>query len=303
MKKIFLMCAVVLGLSACNNDYFEDTDNVIDIKTDVLNHFSPLEADEDPFVGESEYSFSLNMDTKELSFWTSELGATVANGFTSSIIGFNVSTMSAGDAIGEVISFNKQGAASVKDGPVTDIAGSFTTLYYVKENVIVPGYPVLVEGARRLVMNYNLADKYTVHTFPSDAFYGGITETVDGSNTTFTTDKMLYRLIINPKNNKANIILYDCRFSDKMPMSLVALVLENLDFKVTKTGYEVNGENIVPKYLEGNSLTQFRGFIFETVNLKSTDADLTSIRFNYDVRNAGSNSLYKGTFLGSYVID
>lgn len=298
MKKIFLMGAVLLGLTACNLD---TTENVMDIKSNVMNHFSPI-GEGDPFVGTSQYSFSLDMDGGDLSFWTSDLGVSGSSSFTSSTIGFKISSVSTETGISEIIRFSKEGNASVNGGPISDVAGQFTTNYFIKEGVNIPGYPVLVEGPRRLVMNYNLADKYVVHTFPADAFYGGETVTVDDSGTSFASDKMIYRLAIDYLTNTADLIMYDCRFSEKMKISLVALVIEDLDFKVTASGYEVTGENKVPLYLEGNSLTEFRGFIFESVSLKTTDADLTSIKIDYDVRNAGSNALYKGSFGGSYII-
>lgn len=303
-SKLFLSAAVIpaLLLTGCNLD---DPENIDSMDFNVMNHISPLDSSDEAVIEEGQYSFTLDMNKGNLffrntGFKTVQMGTSFACKTTP----FKLSTITDETLMGSLYSFSMAGDAQSSNSglSLSNLSGKISSLSISGGGVIVPGYPMVSNTTNQLVMKYTLSDKYVVRTFNGDALYGGQTVTTDDSGVGFTSDKMIYRVKIDPANKKAALIIYECKFSESMPMTLKAIVLENLTLNVTSTGYVITGNNLTPMLPEGEELSPFPGFMFEDVNVTTVDSDLTTIKVDYSVRNVRAGSKYTGEFEGSYVV-
>ena len=172
-----------------------------------------------------------------------------------------------------------------------------TGVYF--NDTYVPGYPDKPVVAEVLVAKYNIGDEYLVRTFfPDMCFYG---ETVSsypsaGGEKTFTNKEISYRLILDIEKNKADMIVYNAKFSDseREPVK-TAILAQGLDLEFNENGYTITGENIVPSTVEGNQTTPNESFVFNSINIETVSESLSTVNIKCVV--AG---IYKGDFTGSY---
>lgn len=164
----------------------------------------------------------------------------------------------------------------------------------------IPGVlitPVSQSVSAIFVGYYQMGDRYNVHTFSTDTFYAGTTNTGYA-----TSDKTVYRVIMDIEKKKATLLIYDAKFAEEMP-SIKTIILPELDIVTNSNGYEIVGENIVPLVPEADSTmaelsqcTPNEAFIFNSFRMNTVDQLLTKV--NMDYRVAGR---FNGKFSGSYV--
>lgn len=152
------------------------------------------------------------------------------------------------------------------------------------------------------VARYNISDSFRVNTFPIASFFKGTTTTsysFGGSEKQFVTEDITYRFNIykeeNSKDYKAYMILYNARFAEEMPMSLAAVLVEDLDIDFTPNGIVITGENIIPSWYSNNQYLPLERYIFKSVRFETTNQDYTQGKLTYQV---GDD--YLGEFTGSY---
>lgn len=187
--------------------------------------------------------------------------------------------------------------------PVTAFNGSISgACFYPESNVSLPGVDFIPAGefGPKVVFQYRLGNDYTVKTFSRDEVFSGTTTTryhYNGEGLTFTTDKILYRLVINKDFKKADIIIYKAKFAEQQPMEIAAMLLKDLNVSFSSRGIQVSGTNVVPKVPEGNGYTEFANYTFDNILFQTISDDLTKATIDYSV--AGK---YHGQFSGLYVL-
>ncbi len=164
----------------------------------------------------------------------------------------------------------------------------------------VPGLTT-IKNHPMIVGQYKIGNEWEVRTFSDDAFYSGKTVTNykdrDGSDKTFESTGMMYRIVIDMAKNKATMVIYNAKFSDSEHEPVKSMILvKDLYVKWGAGYYTVTGKDIVPEMPENNVLTPNPKYIFNDITFRTTSDDLVSASIDYNV--AG---IYKGSFSGAYV--
>lgn len=172
---------------------------------------------------------------------------------------------------------------------------------YHEGAMYVPGYaiPPIVTGS------YKVGNELDVTLFTTDASFFGTTETTFPGGT-YSSGDIIYRIFIDVKKNKADLVLYNAKFADKAPV-LPVIYVPGLDVTFSKGNYVIKGENIIPRIPEGSDKDTVNGsgqtttenpkFIFNEFRMETVPGTLMStVDVEYKV--AG---IYEGQFRGKYV--
>lgn len=91
--------------------------------------------------------------------------------------------------------------------------------------------------------------------------------------------------------------MYNAKFSDSPnEPTKAAIYVKNLPVVFSSTGMTISGEDVIPEVLDGSTTTPNERYVFNTINFKTTDANLTQCEISYEV--AG---MYYGNFSGNYI--
>ena len=143
-----------------------------------------------------------------------------------------------------------------------------------------------------------------VRTFPADAVYTGYTTTTitkegDADNHQFSTDKPMYRVIIDASKMTASLYIYNAKFSDAAAMPELNLRIDGLKVQPTNLGYEIVGTDVIPCTMaEG---TPYPSFTFATFRMSNVSDDLTSAKIEFSIPTM--RGTYAASFQGKYLID
>ncbi len=155
------------------------------------------------------------------------------------------------------------------------------------------------------MMAYYTYGHYMVRTFPADAVYTGyttatLTKEGDADNHEYTTDKPMYRVIINASTMTASLFIYNARFSDSAAAPDLNLRIDGLKVRPTNLGYEVVGTDVVPCTMaEG---TPYPSFTFATFRMSNLSDDLTTAKIEFSISNERLGTC-AASFQGKYLID
>lgn len=154
------------------------------------------------------------------------------------------------------------------------------------------------------MMAYYTYCHYMVRTFPADAVYTGYTTTTitkegDADNHQFSTDKPMYRVIIDASKMTASLYIYNAKFSDAAAMPELNLRIDGLKVQPTNLGYEIVGTDVIPCTMaEG---TPYPSFTFATFRMSNVSDDLTSAKIEFSIPTM--RGTYAASFQGKYLID
>ncbi len=300
MKTSKLMCAfaAVAMLTAGTSCSKHDPESTYTVSYPIYNLYTPLTDGQAAHVSPGTYQLFYDFINV-----TVQIGA---NGVTWNNAAYNFTT----DAVrftsgydkdgGEVIEF-KNAKATVA-GMEVDMTGMLTNRKYYTKQVVpdIDGGVLNYYELPVIAFGYNIGDLYSVRTFNPESYIGGTTQTtyeMDGEPKTYTTNKMLYRTVIDPQKMTADMVMYNARFADEMGRDLVAVVLKNLNVEWLPNGYRISGNDIIPFYLEGEALQPIPPFTFNSISVSTVGDRLTDFVIDYEV--AGK---YKGHFDGSVIL-
>lgn len=155
-----------------------------------------------------------------------------------------------------------------------------------------------------LVMSYTADQNYTVKTFMKDAIYRGTTTvmTPGTEGEPFTSQDVRYRIIFSKDYKTADVIFYNAKFADAMPRA-INFLLENLEVKFTRNGYEISnpgGQPVVPALYSPNGWDPAPGYPFTSFKFINSSDDLTAGQCMYTVQIGPAS--YNCTFSGYYVL-
>ena len=302
IKFILPSLFIGLSLSSCNLDV-DDDDNYSNQNFPCCNLV--VTEDGDAFALSANYTLTfypfsnqvtvtaqdLNLGGKDLQFTTNNMKAeTKLYNVSWSDLTLDVTTFDGGSAEGNGVS-------------VRDLNGFTSSVFNLlnTKDPKNPAYPWV--SWIPLVINYK-ANGCTVKTFSPDAIYRGTTTiaTMGSTDAPFSNDEIRYRIIFNKELNKADIIFYNAKFADRMPVT-INFVLQNLDVTYNDNGYNITapaGEPLIPQLYEASGLTPAPNYQFTSFNFTNTSPDLTVGAATYTVQMGPAS--YNGTFQGYYVL-
>lgn len=303
MKKALLIGTVALAglaLTSCN-----DTKTVYsDVKNypiPTYNLFTDVNGQAAPFVNIGTYTYTIKMPENTISAYVS--GMTAPGGgqitFQTAEVALKADMIEMdNNKMAEAISFKTN---DIQGNPnVTDVNCLLTQAAYAPGDVKIEGYSRFLpsETQHFTVMSYKWSN-WLVRTFwPDMTFKGRTTTTIPGQADPFQTGNILYRVIMqrddtNALNGKADVIMYNALFTDKMPE--ITVVIKDLKLDFTPGGYEITGTDVVPYMVEAGALQEAPTHKFNSISLSVT-GDLTAMMATYTVAN-----VFQGRFAGSSI--
>ena len=292
MKKglLFSSLAGIMMLSACthNNNTSTSTYNF-----PTYNFVTSL-SDGTAEIVPSFYKFDMDLIAQTMTMSSTFSVANSSVNVLEEQIPFEGFYANQNGAIYEILSFKKKNADVAASGnAVSNLKGEFTLLANLPPEI--QGLPeVYLPVGRYVCMSYDLGSKYNVRTLWTDMTFTGTTTTSMPSMAPYTNNDVKYRVILNIKEKKATVIIYDAKFADKMP-SITNIVLKDLPLTLSIHGYTITGKDIVPEVYEGGVGVPNSRYKFDEFEFSSED-NLTEGICTYTV--AGSmNGYFKGAYL------
>lgn len=296
MKKILLFgsLALSMGLASCE----KGGESTSTESYGAYNLITNLDTNES-FVSTATYTFAFN--------WSLSTGAVTSDNIVINNSNWTLSTTEtplyvAGNEVIMYPTGSVSGSSNLTlNSPEFIIAPTvpfgYGGVYY--NDITVPGYTTPSPNRSYLVANYKLANEYRVCTFIPDAFFYGTTRSTypsSGGTQSFSTDDISYRIVMNLKDMKASLIIYNAKFSDNPnEPTKTAIIAEGLDLEFVNGGYTITGEDIIPLTVEGNQTTPMDRYIFNKIAITNTSYNLATANISFTV--AG---IYTGEFSGSY---
>lgn len=273
---------MLFALSSCNVNS-DDDENYQTLTYRCCNLVIPSSGDS--FAAADAYALTYYLYSGQLTVSSSAL--TLGNGtapFATTMMPYTAQAYSNNlNQIFEVTKFSG-GKANSNGIAVNNLSGFTSQIVNVLStgDPIIPAYPFTAVPA--LVMSYNVNDSYTVKTFQPDAIYTGTTTiNTQSDGTMFSNDGVRYRIVFHQDLKKADVIFYDAKFAQNMPVT-ITVILENLDVTYNKTGYVIrNSEPIIPLMYAQGASTPFPGYKFVDFTFMTSNDRLTTANINYTV--------------------
>lgn len=302
MKKFLLLsAAVVMLLSSCDNG--KEGSNSVTFNIPTYNLITYNDGTTEPQVAASYYRYIFDLATGTATVTTDISPASGQNiSFVTSSMNYksgiyDFGTEYTGDNIySEVIKMSSMTAATSQVGNITGFESEITSTAFIPPYTDIIGLPSLglPTEYRYLLVNYNVGTVAKVQTFWSDVTFRGSTTIADGMQY-FDNKDACYRLVLNIKDKKATVIIYNAKFFETMP-SLTNLVLADLPLKFTNHGYEISATNVTPVSYETGEAVSKPEYKFDRFEFSSSGR-MTSGVCSFEV--AGS---YQGDFSGECIL-
>lgn len=295
MKKLLLpILSLGIMLASCGTDVKDTTKTISYVASNLI---TPLDGSP-AYATNCVYSFHFNLTQGTASVATDNL---IINNSAQTLTTDTVSITNRIYNSGEVIGINgAKGYLNNRATPVTDLNMVISSLFYYDQTNApgITGIP-LAYVTPKVIGKYRIGNEYEVRTFSHDEFFAGKTVTTypgaEGMET-FETEGMLYRVVINVKDNTADVVIYNAKFAPKAP-ELTGVILTGLKVAWGAAGYEISGTNLVPSIIEGYAATPNETYKFDSFSFSTTSDNLVSAKIDYSV--AGR---FQGAFTGAYMV-
>lgn len=295
---LFGLLTASISFSSCNLDSDED-DNYMNNQYACCNLVVPTKGD--PFATRANYTMSLYYTDGTISVATNNLSLGNGNkSFTTHTMPCDTKYYVFNGQNLDVTSFSG-GFANNGEIVVQNVSGYLSSIFNVlgtndpihPEYKFVPQIPV--------IMSYNVNNAYTVKTFMADAIYTGNTRisTAAAPSAPFETDAIRYRVVFDYDLKKADIIFYNAKFAERMPVT-INFIVEDLDVTFNNNGYVLSGRNLTPQLYEGNAWTPAPNYKFVNFEFMNTSDNLTMANATYTVEMGQAQ--YQGDFQGYYAL-
>lgn len=306
-KNLFLLgiLGMGMGMSSCSLDDDDEDKNGIDdnnYQSTVYicaNHVTA--PDGQAFATNANYTMTFYYMLGTASVSTSDLSLGYGNmGFLTNGMDLTTTYYQYNGQRLDVTSFSG-GTGSGNGVTVANLGGFTSSIVNIlgTNDPINPMYPFI--SRIPLVMSYKANNDYTVKTFMPDAIYTGNTTiaTVGSEADPFQNDAIRYRVVFDKDFKKADVIFYNAKFADRMPVT-INFVLQDLDVEFNRNGYVLKGENLTPSLYESDGLTPAPNYQVTSFEWINTSDDLTVSSARYTVQIGPAQ--YLGTFQGFYVL-
>ncbi len=302
MNRIMLAASavVLMTFASCkNNDGVSTMTMPVTTYTMVTNTLDGGE----PEVSGTVYRFNFDLMAGNVTVATDlSLSSGNKTSFITGNMPFNTGMYKFGEGYAEVIGMKSLKAGSTANQlDITDFECQLTPMANIPPSI--DGLPKFVypNDFRYAVMHYTIGENYRARTFWSDMTFKGSTTTryTDGEGThkVYTDTEGSYRVVMNMKDKKATVILYNIKFAEDFTAPLSNLVLEGMSLSFTANGIRVSGTNITPKVFDKSTGTGTANseYVFESFDCDIL-GDLVDSSIRYKV-----GGKYDGQFTGSYL--
>lgn len=302
LKLLLLGCiAAGFGLASCNLDS-DENDNYMNGQYSCCNLVIPSEGG-DAFATRANYTMSFYYLNGTAALTTNNLSLGYGNlTFTTNAMPTETKLYDVNGKTLDVTSFSG-GKVSDNGVTVTNVKGYLSSIFNVisTNDPINPAYKFT--AMIPIIMSYNVNYDYTVKTFMPDAIYTGTTNirAVGSQADPFTNDGVRYRVVMSNDLKKADIIFYNAKFDERMPVT-INFVLQNLDITFNKGGYIISGKDLIPQLYEASGLTPVPDYKITNFLLTNASDDLTVANIMYTVNMERTGTQYNGDFQGYYAL-
>ena len=306
MKKYFLYgsMALLTGLTmvSCSKDGYQEVSRTLNASAITI---ITSESDGNVTASAGTYSFNIKMtDTENTGSVTSPelIADNTSLGFTTNVQKYSSTGYDA---------FLKNVTGTVGNSTMELNNADFLALYLYDATQNKYGYYYDLSNAGKYTFTvnviapwitlakYNIGSTYRVNTFPVNSFFKGTTTTTYPSAeglASHSTNDITYRFIVDAKENKAVLIVYNAKFSGSpAEPTKAAIIVEGLAVDFTPTGISITGENIVPDVVEGDATTPYESFTFNKISFHTTNDLYTEGVLDYTVA-----TVFNGHFEGAY---
>ena len=197
--------------------------------------------------------------------------------------------------------FSKKGNVG-KGATITNMTGRVTGAFYNTNSLTVPDFQTTYSQGTRLIMGYDLNDRYHFQTFWPECYYAGQTHVYDKFGT-FSTKNTSYRVKIDFTKKTAQVVIYYPEFSVESKDTPKAILIEDIAVAFSHSSYRLEANDPKTRILANkdgkNEWADPGEYDITNFNLTIVSSDLTeaSISYKMPARNvsfAGS-SVVKGT--------
>lgn len=285
-----LIGAMSMGLSSC----LGDPENLTTFSTNLANLIVPDDPTL-PVTADVNCTYSVRLDGVKNTVIVSTTDFAADGKNAASFSTNEMECLNASSSSFLYGTFLKGSAKLSTGGNVTDVHGYFTSSVFYCEVADDP-FPA-VYNKTMLVMGFKTPDA-TVRTFSMNPYFKGETTTtynLQGEDKTFKTNEAVYRVNFSNDMKTANVAMYNIRFAQEMPITLLGVVIKNIPVKLTREGYVLEiTEDVIPEMIADGQLTPYPNYTFNKFRLATTNTELTEASCEYTV-----NQVFKGSFSGS----
>lgn len=292
MKKFLLpsLGLLALSLASCDDNKNGWDTNTMNVQVQSLALLIPTSADQEPvFVQDYKLRFAQSLEDGKMGV-KSMSPITLPNGKT-----FSFETPYTNISGNNLTYIIDPLPYTTEDGTTVRLRSRLTQQYYAYSTGVNAVIDVNQPPVNLTVIN--IGTDYILKTLqPTMTFCGKTTALVGGQNP-YTNEGTSYQVTLDVVNRKAEVIIYDAHFAEAMPLIRV-MRLRDVPLTVDRsTGYQINGENIIPEVLEGETWVPNEKFVFNKFSLVPTAENLSTASINFTVA-----TVFSGTCQGSYIV-
>ncbi len=180
-----------------------------------------------------------------------------------------------------------------KGAEITNINATFTPGVYNITSISIPGYESTQYAfGYRLLMGYDLNNKYHVRTFWPLCYYAGKSY-VSGSGTSHSTNNTSYRVELNFEKKTARVAVLYPEFSTDDKDVPQAIVFEEVPIKFDHNSYYLKADSpktrVLGKKDNTTALVESEQYKASNFSMTIVSQDLTEVAINYSIDNKQVN--------------
>lgn len=288
MKKIlFSLAAIATLLTSCDSN---SKDSYTTVNFGESNLIVDLDNPSEPAqVSSAVYSVTLNYSKDCIDMSTNDL---VINNqkvaFETDTMAYRAATLVSQDGMNyiNIGMFGKKGNVG-KGAEITNLDAMFTGGVYYVTDLYVPEVTSVSYAPLKLVMGYELNNRYRIRTFWNTCFYMG--KTYVSGDMVYDTSKTSYRVELNMEKKTARVVVYYPEFSDTEAQKDVpqAIVMEEIPIKFTHDSYYLAAEapktRVLGKKDNTIALVDSAKYKATDFRLDITGSDLTEAAISYKI--------------------
>lgn len=297
MKRFLLpLAALALVITSCDT---ETKDSYTTFNFSEYNLISDLQDEGQPAqISSSIYTVMVNLSQGCVDVRTSDL---VINNqkvaFETDTMAYSRYWLISQDATVQIDNVTFSSKANVGIGAeVTDMNGWYTGGNYNVSSLYVPEVQSTSSSmGYRLIMGYDLNERYHVQTFWPLCYYVG-NSYVSGQES-YNTNNTVYRVELNAEKNTARVVIYYPEFTAENVDVPQAIVVEDIPVKFTNKLYYLESESPKTRVLgakdDVTALVDTDKFNVTDFSFVLTSSDLTEATITYRID--GNRVTFNGT--------
>lgn len=285
MKNLFFsLAALSLIAASCSTDVKDSTSQYTFTEYNIIED---IQTQSDPAIAsQSSYKWNYNVTRQTVDISTTDLI------IDNNKVSFETDTMAVKPkSFGENISYmGFSSSSNIGTGAVvTDMSG-YVAAYFVPTSTYIfsSTYEFEYDYGSRLMMQYNLNDRYRVTTISRTPCYVGQTHVTDDGNT-FSTKETGYLVQIDFSKKTADVFVLGCALGVKAEENAPkVIVINSVPVTMTNGGYYLEAtspKTTIPGIVDNKStLVETTEYKVSDFSLKLLSSDLTDTQISYSIK-------------------